>query len=220
MIGPDYEVYCPGFTKLGQHTFHCWKRWGHGRLRMVDAIAQSCDVYFYELARQVGVDAIAAMAHRFGLGAPLGIDLPGERAGLVPDRAWKLATQGVPWQKGETLVVGIGQGFMQATPLQLAVMAARIANGGFAVVPGVQTRLMDVAGEAHTLAAALSHSAFNLANALGAWLGGASIAAGYGWTSTGLVGAVLGVAGFGIFLASVFVDRVRPAHLAAKPAAE
>ncbi|MGH6943439.1 MAG: penicillin-binding transpeptidase domain-containing protein, partial [Geminicoccaceae bacterium] len=135
LIGPDYEVYCPGFTKLGRHTFHCWKRWGHGRLRLVDALAQSCDVYFYDLARQLGVDAIAAMARRFGLGAPLGIDLPGERAGLVPDRAWKMATRGVPWQKGETLVVGIGQGYMQATPLQLAVMAARIANGGFAVLP-------------------------------------------------------------------------------------
>ena len=133
--GPDHEVYCPGFTQLGQHKFHCWKRWGHGTLRLVDALAQSCDVYFYDLARRVGVDAIAKMARRFGLGSTLAIDLPGERPGLVPDRAWKQATRGVPWQLGETLIVGIGQGYMQATPLQLAVMTARIANGGRAVRP-------------------------------------------------------------------------------------
>ncbi len=102
----------------------------------------------------------------------------------------------------------------------IAIVNVLFIGGGFAVVPGVQTRLMDVAGEAQTLAAALSHSAFNLANALGAWLGGASIAAGYGWTSTGLVGAVLGVAGFAIFLASVFVDRTQPARMAAQPATE
>jgi len=135
LAGPDHEVLCPGFMKLGNHTFHCWKRWGHGKIRLVEAISQSCDVYFYDLARRVGIDAIAAMARRFGLGAPLGIDLAGERPGLVPDRAWKMAAQGVPWQKGESLVVGIGQGYLQATPLQLAVMTARIANGGRAVRP-------------------------------------------------------------------------------------
>jgi penicillin-binding protein 2 len=97
-------------------------------------LAQSCDVYFYELARKVGVDAIAAMARRFGLGARLDIDLPGERAGLVPDRAWKRAALGAPWHQGETLVVGIGQGYLQATPLQMAVMTARIATGR-AVLP-------------------------------------------------------------------------------------
>jgi penicillin-binding protein 2 len=135
IVGPDHEVPCLGFVQLRRSRFHCWKRWGHGKLTMIEAIAQSCDVYFYELARKVGVDGIAAMARRFGLGARLDIDLPGERPGLVPDRAWKLATQGVPWQKGETLVVGIGQGFLQATPLQLAVMTARIANGGRAIQP-------------------------------------------------------------------------------------
>jgi len=135
IVGPDHEVPCLGFVQLGRHRFHCWKRWGHGKLKLIEAIAQSCDVYFYDLARRVGVDGIAAMARRFGLGARLDVDLPGERAGLVPDRAWKLATQGEPWQKGETLVVGIGQGFLQATPLQLAVMTARIANGGRAIRP-------------------------------------------------------------------------------------
>jgi penicillin-binding protein 2 len=138
--GPDYEVFCPGFLQLGDHQFHCWKRWGHGRLKLVDAIAQSCDLYFYDLARRLGVDAIATMARRFGLGQTLGIDLPGERPGLVPDRAWKRATRGLPWQLGETLIAGIGQGYMQATPLQLAVMAARIANGGQEVWPRLVRR--------------------------------------------------------------------------------
>jgi penicillin-binding protein 2 len=133
---PDLQVHCPGHLRLGTHTFHCWKRWGHGALTLVDALAESCDVYFYELARKVGVDAIAAMARRFGLGARLGIDLPGERAGLVPDKAWKRAALGAHWHQGETLVFGIGQGFLQATPLQLAVMTARLATGR-AVLPSI-----------------------------------------------------------------------------------
>ncbi|MGH6921002.1 MAG: penicillin-binding protein 2, partial [Geminicoccaceae bacterium] len=129
VVTPDLQVNCPGHLRFGRHTFHCWKRWGHGELKLVDALAESCDVYFYELARKVGVDAIAAMARRFGLGARLGIDLPGERAGLVPDKAWKRAALNDGWHQGETLVVGIGQGYLQATPLQLAVMTARIATG-------------------------------------------------------------------------------------------
>jgi penicillin-binding protein 2 len=141
VAGPDLRVTCPGHLRLGTHTFHCWKRWGHGEVELVDALAESCDVYFYELARKVGVDAIAAMARRFGLGERLGIDLPGERAGLVPDKAWKRAALGARWHQGETLVVGIGQGFLQATPLQLAVMTARLASGRM-VLPSI------VAGEA------------------------------------------------------------------------
>jgi penicillin-binding protein 2 len=140
VVGPDHEVLCPGFMHLGRHRFHCWRPWGHGKLTLVDAIAQSCDVYFYDLARKVGVEGIAEMARRFGLGQRLDIDLPGERPGLVPDKAWKLATRGVAWQKGETLVVGIGQGFVQATPLQLAVMTARIANGAHAIRPWLARR--------------------------------------------------------------------------------
>ena len=135
VVGPDHEVLCRGFVHLGGHRFHCWRHWGHGTLKLTEAIAQSCDVYFYEIARRVGVDAIAAMARRFGLGERSAIDLPGERPGLVPDKAWKLATQGAPWQHGETLVVGIGQGYLQATPLQLAVMTARIAVGERAIRP-------------------------------------------------------------------------------------
>jgi penicillin-binding protein 2 len=102
---------------------------------MVEAIKQSCDVYFYEIARRCGVDRIAAMSRKLGLGYVLGVDLPGERGGLIPTRAWKQATQGKAWAQGETLVAGIGQGFVLATPLQLAVMTARMANGGKAIEP-------------------------------------------------------------------------------------
>lgn len=135
VIGPGHEVYCPGFTELGNARFHCWKTEGHGTLSLVEAIAQSCDVYFYDLARRVSVDAIAAMARRFGLGERLGIDLPGEKPGNVPTREWKKRQIGSSWQKGETLVTAIGQGYVLATPLQLAVMTARLASGGCAVSP-------------------------------------------------------------------------------------
>ena len=98
-------------------------------------MAQSCDVYFYEIAKRTGIERIAAMAKRFGLGAKLEVDLPGEKAGLIPTPKWKRGALDAPWHKGETLIVGIGQGYLLVTPLQLAVMTARIANGGFAVVP-------------------------------------------------------------------------------------
>lgn len=134
-ITPDHTVFCPGFTTLGSARFYCWKRGGHGTLDMIGAISQSCDVYFYDLARRIGVDAIAAMARRFGLGAVMGIDLPGEKPGVIPDTAWKLATLGEAWQPGETLVAGIGQGFILTTPLQLAVLVATLASGGYAIRP-------------------------------------------------------------------------------------
>jgi penicillin-binding protein 2 len=102
---------------------------------MVDGLKMSCDVYFYEIARRIGIDRIAEMAKRFGLGHACGIDLPGERGGLIPTRAWKMATSGQPWHPGENLIAGIGQGYVLATPLQLAVAAARIANGGNVVTP-------------------------------------------------------------------------------------
>lgn len=137
-IGPEHSVYCPGVMALGNARFHCWKKGGHGTLDMIGGLRHSCDVYFYDLARRVGIDAIAAMSRRFGFGSPLGIDMPGERGGVIPDRAWKQATLGDIWHPGETLVAGIGQGFIQTTPLQLAVMTARIANGGYGVIPHIR----------------------------------------------------------------------------------
>jgi len=135
VITPDVRVYCPGHLPLGNSRFHCWKKGGHGTMDIVLGLQNSCDVYFYEVARRVGVDRIAEMARRFGLGAKLGLDLPGEQSGLIPDRKWKLKALKEPWHPGETLVAGIGQGFMLATPLQLCTMAARIANGRVRVAP-------------------------------------------------------------------------------------
>ncbi|WP_420349583.1 penicillin-binding protein 2 [Pelagibius sp.] len=128
-ISPEHRVFCPGHMTLGRARFHCWKRHGHGWMNMIEGIKHSCDVYFYEVSRKVGVDNIAAMARQFGLGEPVGIDLYGEKGGVIPTRDWKLANIGEPWQGGETLVASIGQGFVLTTPLQLAVMTARLATG-------------------------------------------------------------------------------------------
>lgn len=132
---PRQSAYCPGHMDLGDHRFHCWKKGGHGSVDMVAALQYSCDTYFYDLARRLGIDRIAEMARRFGLGEALGIDLPHERPGLIPSRDWKMATYSKSWQQGETLIASIGQGYVLTTPLQLAVMTARLANGGRAVRP-------------------------------------------------------------------------------------
>ncbi len=135
VISPTGKVFCEGFMEFGDTKFHCWRRGGHGLMDVVDAIAQSCDVYFYEIARRVGIDRIAEMAVRFGLGDPTGLDLPGEKPGLMPTKAWKREARDQSWHQGETLLAGIGQGYVLVTPLQLAVMTARLVNGGFAVSP-------------------------------------------------------------------------------------
>lgn len=135
VAAPDTKVFCPGHMQLGNARFHCWKKYGHGHLDMTGALEQSCDIYLYEMANRVGIDRIAEMSRRFGLGEKLGVDLPGESRGLIPSREWKQATRGEAWQKGETLITGIGQGFVLCTPLQMATMTARLVNGGSAVVP-------------------------------------------------------------------------------------
>ncbi|MFP6695419.1 MAG: penicillin-binding protein 2 [Alphaproteobacteria bacterium] len=137
VVGPGHQVFCNGVIKLSNTKFHCWRHryGGHGWVDMKQSIAQSCDIYFYDLARRLGVDRIGDMARRFGLGEALGVELLGEQDGLVPSKDWKLAVTGVPWQLGETLITGIGQAYLLTTPLQLAVMTARLANGGLAVTP-------------------------------------------------------------------------------------
>ena len=135
VIGPENRILCTGEMKLGNAIFHCWKKNGHGWMDAFNGIMQSCDVYFYEVARRTGIDRIAAMARRFGMGAALGIDLPSEKSGLMPNREWKKKAMGASWHKGETVLAGIGQGYLLATPLQLAVMTARLANGGVSVTP-------------------------------------------------------------------------------------
>jgi penicillin-binding protein 2 len=123
------QVFCSGAITLGNHEFHCWKKGGHGHVDLKRGIQQSCDVFFYEVARRLGIDKIEEAAHRLGLGNQTGIELPGEKAGVVPGRAWKEARYGVAWQQGETLVTGIGQGYLNVTPLQLCTLSARIASG-------------------------------------------------------------------------------------------
>jgi len=125
---PGERVSCPGHLDFGDTRFHCWNRAGHGGLDMRTAIKLSCDVYFYEMARRVGINRIAAMGRRFGMGVDLEVELPGTRRGLMPTREWREA-QGRPWNIGDTIVHGIGQGFYQLTPLSLATMAARLASG-------------------------------------------------------------------------------------------
>lgn len=121
-------VFCPGHYDFGDTRFHCHNRNGHGWVDSRAAVKVSCDVYFYEVAKRVGMDRIAAMARRFGMGVPLEIELPGARAGLVPTRGWRVA-QGRAWNIGDTIVHGIGQGFYQITPLAMATMTARLATG-------------------------------------------------------------------------------------------
>lgn len=136
LITPETEFYCNGRHRLGNHTFHCWQNRGHGKVDMMQAVAKSCDVYFYEIAERLDIDLIADMANRFGLGSVFDIGIDGEKEGLVPTREWKRIFQQESWQLGETLNVAIGQGAMLATPLQLAVMTARLASGQ-AVTPRI-----------------------------------------------------------------------------------
>lgn len=137
MIDPFRQVFCSGKLRLGNRTFHCWRREGHGRMNMRDSLKQSCDVYYYEIAQIIGVSKIAEMGRRLGLGETYGIGIGGEREGIVPDEAWKRARLGSAWRMGDTLNASIGQGFVLTTPLQLAVMTARLANANDAIVPSL-----------------------------------------------------------------------------------
>ena len=141
----DYRVTCNGRLTLGNHTFNCWA-WttyhrGHGSLDVEGGIKNSCDVFFYETARRLGIDKIQETALKLGLGAPTGIEIPGEKSGFIPSTAWKLKRYKSPWQPGDTLSAGIGQGYVTATPMQLALEATRIASGR-----AVQPRLVHQVG--------------------------------------------------------------------------
>lgn len=142
VVTPANTFYCPGYVDLGSHRFHCWKREGHGSVDMRGAIAHSCDSYFYQVGQKLGVDRIAAMARKFALGGLTGIDLPGEKPGIIPDQAWKKrAFKKQPsWLPGETFNTSIGQGYVLTTPLQLAVMTAMLANGGHRIRPTMLRR--------------------------------------------------------------------------------
>jgi penicillin-binding protein 2 len=128
VIGPNDRINCPGYLDLGDTRFHCWSKNGHGGLDIRGGLKNSCDVFFYELARRTGIDRVAAMANRLGIGVDLEIELPGVRRGLMPTRAWRMA-QGKAWNIGDTISCGIGQGYIQTTPLALCTYTSRLATG-------------------------------------------------------------------------------------------
>jgi len=138
VISPNQKVHCNGKMEMYGHTYHCWKEKGHGTMNLRNAIKQSCDVYFYETARKLGVDRLNLTSLKFGLGNTVlnGI-LANEKKGLVPSTEWKKNNLGVGWVLGETLITGIGQGYIQTTPLQLCLMTAQLANGGFKIYPRI-----------------------------------------------------------------------------------
>ncbi|MFN3955777.1 MAG: penicillin-binding protein 2 [Pararhodobacter sp.] len=134
LVTPDERIFCPGHLDVSDRRFHCWNRSGHGRVNLVAALSESCDVYFYELAQRAGIDRINAMAERLGLGLRYDLPLSGMSPGLNPSREWKRERRGAEWLVGDTINASIGQGFVLSTPLQLAVMTARLATNR-AVLP-------------------------------------------------------------------------------------
>ncbi len=147
VIKPETRFFCSGGLPFGRHVFHCWRRRGHGSLNLQQAIAHSCDVYFYQIGQKLGIQNIADYARLFGMGKPLGVGLDHEASGLIPDAAWKGKFLKAPWLPGETFSVVIGQGYVTATPLQMAVVAATVANGGTVYRPHLVKRTVGVGGQ-------------------------------------------------------------------------
>ncbi len=147
LIDEHTTVPCTGSYTLGNRTFHCWQRHGHGSVNLKMALKQSCDVYFYHLADRLGVDRIAAYARKYRLGFPTGIGLEHEKPGLIPTTEWKEKKYKQKWARGETVSVGIGQGYVLMTPLQLVSMTASVANGGTVYRPYVVKKVVDQEGK-------------------------------------------------------------------------
>jgi penicillin-binding protein 2 len=137
VIDPQEEVFCPGYYILGTGRYGCWKKGGHGSVKLHTALRDSCDVYFYRTGKKLGIDRIAYYSRMFGLGGKTGIDLDNEEAGLIPDSKWKKRRYGVPWQQGETLSCAIGQSYINVTPIQMANMISTVFNGGILYQPKV-----------------------------------------------------------------------------------
>ncbi len=135
IIDYNTKFYCNGLKELGSSTFHCWAKDGHGKLNLMEAIEQSCDVFFYELGLKVGIDKIALMMKKLGLGQFYDVEINDKSKGVVPNIEWKLKRDGLQWSMGETLNASIGQGYLLTTPLQLTTMVSRIANGKFSITP-------------------------------------------------------------------------------------
>ena len=140
IINYNTRFFCKGFKEFGNMKFHCWNKTGHGNVSLLQAIEQSCDVYFYELGLKVGIDKISNMMKRLGLGQIYNIEMNEKTKGIVPSRKWKFERDGINWTPGETLNAAIGQGYILTTPLQLVTMVARIANGKKAVEPTLLLR--------------------------------------------------------------------------------
>jgi penicillin-binding protein 2 len=142
---PDDEIWCPGWYSLqgDKHRYRDWLKRGHGRVNLTRSIAESCDVYYYTLAHDLGIGRLHETLSKFGLGRPTGIDLPGETGGLLPSAQWKRRARNLPWYPGETLITGIGQGFMLTSPLQLAYATSILANRGGRMVPHVVGQIED-----------------------------------------------------------------------------
>jgi len=137
VISPKLTVQCTGKLEFYGHKYHCWKDKGHGYMQLRDAIKQSCDIYFYEVARRLGIDRLSETAKKFGLGKRVFDNIIEERSGTVPNTKWKLDKIGKGWVLGETLISGIGQGYFQTTPMQLCLMLAQLANGGYQIKPRI-----------------------------------------------------------------------------------
>ncbi len=138
IINPNFTVECKGKKEMYGQTYHCWKKEGHGFVNLRNAMKQSCDTYFYEVARKLGVDRLSETAKKFGLGKEVFGDLfNNEKKGLVPSTLWKKNALGKGWLLGETMITGIGQGYIQTTPIQLCLMTAQIANGGYKIYPQI-----------------------------------------------------------------------------------
>ena len=138
VVSPNFKVQCTGKIEMYGQTYHCWKKKGHGVVNLKEAMKQSCDTYFYEIARRLGVDRLKETALKFGLGEKvLNETFSNEKKGLIPSTQWKKDNLGVGWVIGETLITGIGQGYMQTTPLQLCLMTAQLANGGYKIYPKI-----------------------------------------------------------------------------------
>ena len=147
VIDANTTFFCPGYLRFGDRVFRCWRRGGHGTVNVLRALASSCDVFFYQTGQRLGVDRLAHYAKGCGLGSPTGIALGHESSGLIPTSAWKKKRFGVSWQKGETLSIAIGQGYDLATPLQMAVLTAAIANGGVLYRPQIIKKRENTLGE-------------------------------------------------------------------------
>ena len=138
IIDKNFKVNCTGKTKMYGQTYHCWKKKGHGIVNLKEAMKQSCDTYFYEIARKLGVDRLKETSIKFGLGEKVLNEIyNNEKKGLIPSTQWKKNKLGEGWVIGETLITGIGQGYTQTTPLQLCLMTAQLANGGHKIYPKI-----------------------------------------------------------------------------------